>query len=103
MKEIDKVLKFINENPKHHPILLKTISEQQSEYRAWCEKQNNTLLREAIGDAVHLLGMTKKPPVMEIKNYCTRIVKAIFPKGITDYHHEGERNFYNKYIETKGE
>ena len=92
-----KVLKFIQDNPMLNNYFLKAIAENQDIYRQKCETQNNNQLREALGDACIILAMKKKPSLKDMANhYCIRIKKAIFQNGITEYHHQGEKNFYEK-------
>jgi hypothetical protein len=43
--------------------------------------------------------MKRKPGGKAFYDCCTRIVKAIFPNGLHEYHHEGERRFYKEKIE----
>lgn len=96
--ELKKVLKVVKEKPEYYPYILTLISNDMEKYKTDCKKRNDWVLREALGDAVHLLGMKKKPPFEEMKKLCIRIKNAIFPNGITSYHHQGEKNFYEKYL-----
>jgi len=95
-EQLNKTIKFIKNNPKCNKIFLQAIQDSLKEYFIQCEKYNNHELREALGDACHILGKKKKPNIKDMATFhCIRIKKAIFPNGITNYHHEGERNFYN--------
>jgi len=99
-EKLKEIKKFIEENPDYHAVLLGIIADKYNQYLEWCEKQNNTLLREALGDAVHLLGMKRRPNNRDMKEYCVRIEKAIFPQGINNnFHHEGEKRFYKRFLE----
>lgn len=92
----DEVLDIVGKHPEYLPDILSMLGTMLEEYREQCEVRNNTLLREAIGDAVHLLSMDRKPNNMG--QYCQRIKDAIYPKGLTDFHHSGEVRFYNRYL-----
>jgi len=97
--KLKEIKQFIIENPDYHATLLGIIADQYNQYLEWCVKQNNHLLREALGDALHLLGMKRKPSDKDMKQYCVRIERAVFPNGIIrNYHHEGERRFYERFL-----
>jgi len=96
LKKIQEILNKEN-NFKLLPHVLTLVSGRMSDFSFKCKQENNSLLREALGDAVHLLGMQRKPSIKEMaSSYCIRIKKALFPNGISDHHHQGEKNFYNK-------
>jgi hypothetical protein len=94
--EKEEFLKVLSEHPQFLPDILQYLHTMITDYMKYCERQNNIMLREALGDAVHLLGMKKKPK--DMKRACTRIENAIFRDGLCTYHHEGERQFYNRYL-----
>ena len=98
-KEQEEVLKSIKEHPEMLGDILSLLSSLLEGYKIHCERQNNWLLREALGDAVHLLALDRKPK--DTKRYMIRIEKAIFANGINEHHHEGEKMFYRKYLEKK--
>jgi len=100
MEQLNKeeFLKIISEHPQYLPDMLAHIHTILIEYKNICRKENDLLLREALGDAVHLLGMKKKPDHEFMKKMCKRIKEAIFKDGITLHHHQGEKNFYEKYL-----
>lgn len=95
---LKKLGSIIENNPHLIPKILQMCSDNLIAYKKDCEKRNNFLLREALGDAVHLLGMERKPARKDFVQYCIRIKKAIFSEGITSHHHQGERNFYNRFL-----
>jgi hypothetical protein len=96
--ELQQFNNMIEKYPKLLTYVLQITSINLDRYRENCKKQNNGLLREALGDAVHLLSMNRKPSMKEMANtYCQRIKKAIYPDGVNpNFHHQGERNFYEK-------
>jgi hypothetical protein len=94
----EELLKLLDENIQYLPDILTHTSIMLSKYKEYCKGRNDTLLREALGDAVHLLGMDKKLPKLDMKRHCARIIEAIYPRGITKFHHQGEVEFWNKYI-----
>lgn len=104
MDEITKkIVRLIRDNPGSHLNVLQTLLEEYYEYRDWCKRQNNHLLRQALGDALLLLGTDKKLSANDMKKFCIRIEKAVFPNGIDkNYYHEGEQRFYKKYLQIKG-
>lgn len=100
-EDLRSILKYIEEHPEHSELFLTATSKSLANFRARCEKRNNHLFREALGDACHMLGMKRRPKAKEMRNFCVRIKDAIFKDGITQFHHEGEKNFFNRYL--KGE
>lgn len=96
--KLEKLLKQIDENLDKLPEILTHISSRLIEFRETCERKNNVLLREALGSACQLLAMKKKPPTKEMKQYCILIERAQFPNGLESWHHQGEKNFYNRYL-----
>jgi len=97
-QHIEELLREIDKHPDSYPHILIHISKRLEQYRVMCKRQQDHDLRESLGDAVHLLGMPKKPAKKEMKNLCTRIEKTIFPEGPQSHHHQGERQFYEKYL-----
>jgi len=97
-QELKRIKEFIIGCPEYIPTILGIIGENLNEYRAFCENRNNHELREALGDAVHILGMKKKPSEKEMPRWLIRIKDAIFKNGINHGHHEGEKEFYKKYF-----
>jgi len=98
-KKCLKIEEMIGQDPALIPEVLKLCADHMDAFKEQAKRQNDALLREALGDACHLLGMKRKPGGKQFARHCVRIIKAIFPKGITDYHHEGEKNFYRNKIE----
>jgi hypothetical protein len=96
--EIEQIKEWITRHPDSLPDLLTHIGNTLSAYRESCEKRNNHLLREALGDAVLLLGLNRRPRKDIMTKLCTHIREAIFKDGLTDYHHAGEQRFYEKYL-----
>lgn len=96
LKIAEEINNKIKDNPNVIPLVLSYISQNLDLYMENCKKQNDGLLREALGDAVHVIGMKRKPAEKELPKYLERVKKAIFPDGITEYHHQGEKNFFNK-------
>lgn len=92
----EELLNIIDENLDKLPEILAHISIRLSEYQEVCKKDNDNLLRNALGSACQLLAMNRKPKDME--KYCTLIKQAQFPNGLESWHHQGERNFYNRYL-----
>lgn len=101
--EKEEFLKVLSDHPEFLPETLLHLYGMLTRYKEYCEKQNNILLREALGDAVHLLGMKRKPDKDMVKKLSTRIKEAIYPNGIQPFHHQGEINFYEKYLKEKEE
>lgn len=100
-EQLKKFKNFISEYPEHIPEILNAVNQSLKDYKKHCERQNNWKLREALGDAVHLLGMKKKPSEKEMPKFLQRIKSAIFEHGIGSNHHDGEKNFYKRYLEKK--
>ena len=100
-KQLKKIKSFILEYPEHIPEILDAVNQSLKDYKNFCERQNNWKLREALGDAVHLLGMKKKPSEKEMPKFLHRIKNAIFKNGIGSNHHQGEKNFYKRYFGEK--
>lgn len=100
-EELKRIINKIKQFPDLYPQILTFIANDMKSFQEDAKRKNDWKLREALGDAVHLLGMKRKPPHEDFVNYCIRIKRAIFPKGITEYHHQGEVNFYNKYLKEK--
>ena len=96
MDDKAKIKALIEKRPDLIPYVLECVSNHLRDFEERAKKQNNALLREALGDAVHILGLKRKPKDMHL--LCTRIKRAIFPTGITMYHHQGEKNFYERYF-----
>lgn len=97
-KEIlDNILKNIDYYPNIVPYVLTGISTNLFDYKKKCKKQNDHDLREALGDACSILGRKRLPSLKDLSTlYCQRIKETIFKDGIEQYHHEGERNFFEK-------
>jgi len=96
--ELKQINEMIRRDPSLIPSVLHLCSEYLEDFREQAKKQNDALLREALGDAVHIIGLKRKPSPKMLFRHCIRIVRAIFPKGTTKYHHEGEKDFYNRCI-----
>lgn len=96
--KLEKLLKQIDENLDKLPEILTHISSRLIEYRETCERKNNVLLREALGSACQLLAMKRRLPDKEMKKYCVLIERAQFPNGLELWHHQGEKDFYNRYL-----
>ncbi len=103
LAKIDKIKNMMETDPLLIPTILDLCGQYFDQYRDKCRKQNDFLMREALGDAVHLLGMKRRPKESFVRNMCSRIEEAIFPKGIVSHHHEGEKRFYKRYIEVEDE
>ena len=100
--KLKEILQFITDNPNYQIDIQQFILDNHKDYLNWCKRQNDSLLREALGDAIHLLGMKRRPSDKDMKQYCSRIEKAVFPNGIVkNYHHEGEQRFYARFLEDK--
>ncbi len=101
-EQLKKIKNFISEYPEHIPEILGSVTQSLKDYKNFCERQNNWKLREALGDAVMLLGMKKKPSEKEMPRFLQRIKSAIFEHGIErSNHHDGEKNFYRRYFGEK--
>lgn len=97
-RELKKLLFKIDENPSYFPDILQHIAESMKSYERACKKQNDVLLRNALGDALTMLSQNRKPSADVITKCSSRINRAIFSKGINDYHNQGEADYFNKYI-----
>ena len=97
-RELQKILNQIKEYPEFYPDILNFIASEMTKYKEKCKKENDWLLREALGDACCLLGSKRKPPASVITKFSIRIKKAIFKDGLNQYHHQGERNFFERYL-----
>jgi len=87
---------MIARNPLLVPHILSLCSAYLTDFQTSAKRKQDHLLREALGDAVHLLSKNKKPQKMHV--HCTRIKKAIFPNGVNNTHHQGEKDFFNRYL-----
>ena len=96
--KLEKLLNHIDDNLDKLPEILYFISTKLTEYHELCEKNNNALLRNALGSACQILSMKKKPSDKEMKKYCVLIERAQFPNGLESWHHQGEVEFYNRYL-----
>jgi len=99
LENIKRINQMIMDDPSLIAPLMHLCGEHLDKFRENSKKQNDNLLREALGDACHIIGLDRKPTKKTLAMHCARIVEAIFPKGIVDYHHEGEKRFYEKIIE----
>jgi len=89
--------KELIQHPDLLPYILTIASGAAIDFETKCKTENDNTLRNALGDAVHLLAMDKKPSLKYMsKNYCQRIKKALYPNGISNYHHQGEKMFFKK-------
>lgn len=98
-EDLVKIFLLIDQHPDYLPQILAQVGKRLNNYYTHCKRQNDHDLREALGDACHILGMKKRPA--DMKNACMRIERTIFPYGIERYHHEGEKQFYRRYLEPK--
>jgi hypothetical protein len=94
----EELLKIIDENLYQTPEILKHLANRMSEYQNQCEKINDILLRNALGSACQILAMKRRPSDKDMKDYCILIKKAQFPNGLESCHHQGEINFYNRFL-----
>lgn len=99
--KLKKLLSEIDKNVMHFPDILQHVASKMRDYEKTCKKQNDHLLREALGDALTFLSLDEKPSTEIITKCSSRINKAIFSDGITNYHHNGEKDYFNKYINKK--
>lgn len=99
LDNIKKINQMITNDPALIAPLMHLCGEHLDKFREHAKKQNDNLLREALGDACHLMAQKRRPHKKTYAMHCIRIVKAIFPKGITSYHHQGEKDFYTDIIE----
>jgi len=94
----EELLKIIDDNLHQTPSILKHLADKMVEFQANCKKENDSLLRNALGFACQILAMKKRPSDKEMKEYCVLIKKAQFPNGLESWHHQGEINFYNRFL-----
>jgi hypothetical protein len=97
----EELLKIIDENLYQTPEILEHLSVRMVEYQNQCKKENDSLLRNALGTACLILAMKKRPSDKNMKDYCVLIKKAQFPNGLESWHHQGEINFYNRFLKEK--
>ena len=97
-KALKEIKELITQNPKLLPDIFIFLGESLKNYKDVCKKENDHLLREALGDALCLLGTKRKPDLETIKRFSIRIKQAIYPDGIKSFHHQGEKNFFEKYL-----
>ena len=91
--------KNLNEYLHLMPLIHLILYNKFKEYQDKCQKENNQKLREAIGDLCNIMSLDKKPPKEDMKKYLQRVKDAIFPNGIQENHHQGEKLFYKKFLE----
>lgn len=96
--DLKKIYDLIDSNVQYLPDILSHVSKRLREYAQHCEKHNDSLLRNALGDAVTMLSRKRKPTDKLIRQFSVLIKKAIYKDGLTDYHHQGEKDFYNRFI-----
>lgn len=92
-----QILEIIDENFDKVPEILNHISTRLTDIQEICMKDNNDL-RNALGNACSILALDRKPNDKQMKKYCGLIEKTHFPNGIESWHHQGEKNFYNRYL-----
>jgi len=100
-KHLKSVLLMIDKYVRFYPQILLRISENLIEYRKKCKRENDSDLRECLGDALTLLSMDRKPSKKFLKEkYLLRIKNILFNKGLTEEgrFHQGEKDFYNKFL-----
>lgn len=97
-KQLEKLLEIIDQNIEFYPDILVHISGKMKEFQKYCKKQNDSLMINALGSACQILAMKKRPSDKEMKKHCVLIQKAQFPKGLESWHHQGEKNFYNRFL-----
>ena len=94
---LDNILLKIENNLNLYPHVMTGMTALLYDFKIKCKNENDTLMREALGDACNILSQKKLPSYKDMSTmYCHRIKKAIFPKGITEFHHTGEKNFYKR-------
>lgn len=96
--EKEEFLKVVLQHSEYLPDVFKLFSQMLEEYKDKCEKRNNILLREALGDACTIMSHKRRPSKEDMKIFSGRIERAIFPNGLEPYHHTGEKNFYDIYL-----
>jgi hypothetical protein len=94
----EELLKIIDDNLYQTPDILKHLADKMVEFQSQCEKENDNLLRNALGSACQILAMKKRPSDKTMKDYCVLIKRAQFPNGLESWHHQGEINFYNRFL-----
>ena len=94
----EELLKIIDDNLYQTPEILEHLSVRMTEYQNQCKKENDNLLRNALGSACQILAMKKRPSDKTMKDYCVLIKRAQFPNGLESWHHQGEINFYNRFL-----
>lgn len=94
----EELLKIIDDNLYQTPDILKHLADKMVEFQSQCKKENDNLLRNALGSACQILAMKKRPSDKEMKEYCVLIKRAQFPNGLESWHHQGEINFYNRFL-----
>lgn len=94
----EELLKIIDDNLYQTPDILKHLADKMVEFQSQCEKENDNLLRNALGSACQILAMKKRPSDKKMKEYCVLIKRAQFPNGLESWHHQGEINFYNRFL-----
>jgi len=99
-QKLNEILKTIDENIEFLPDILSHASMRLTQYKNQCEKKNNNKMVNALGSACQLLAMKRKPT--DMKRACILIEQAQFPHGLESWHHEGEKNFYNKFLRQLG-
>lgn len=95
-KRLKVLFQLIDDNVDLLPEILYYVGKRFSEFKEKCKRENNNLMVNALGSACQLLAMPRKPT--DMKKHCVLIERAQFPNGLEDWHHEGERKFYNKYL-----
>lgn len=94
----EDLLNIIDSNLYQTPHILKHLADKMLDFQNLSKRENDTLLRNALGEACQILAMKKRPSDKEMKNYCILIKRAQFPKGLESWHHQGEINFYNRFL-----
>ena len=94
----EELLKIIDDNLYQTPDILKHLADKMVEFQSQCKKENDNLLRNALGSACQILAMKKRPSDKKMKEYCVLIKRAQFPNGLESWHHQGEINFYNRFL-----
>ena len=97
-KLIERMRADIEAHPEIMPDVLTLAVESLEAYRERVKKESDGLLTEALGDAVHLLAMKRRPNDVDMGPYVQRIVKARFSEGLPENYHEGEKMFYDRYV-----
>jgi len=99
-RRIEKVLQMIDENIDLTPEILMHIANREKKFQETCKKNNDWALREVAGDLMCILSQKRLPPQKVITKLLFRVKQTIFPNGLTKEgnFHQGERNFYEKYL-----